>query len=218
MMAGEMYSLFAGTADAAFVVSPDGEICFWNSAAERLFGYRAAEVVNKTCQEILQGKGTLGTEVCMQGCSVQQCAQCNRTIPNFDLQVKTRSGELRWVNVSTIVFNDPRTHHSLIVHLAHDISARKEIENAFSSLVQVSRHVINIGEGTVGAAPIGDLSEREKHILKAFAEGKGSREVAHDLGITLATVRNHLHAINGKLRTHGRLEAVMHAKRRGLIE
>ena len=37
------------------------------------------------------------------------------------------------------------------------------------------------------------------------------------LGITAQTLRNHLHHINQKLRTHNRLEAVMNAIQRKLI-
>jgi len=61
------------------------------------------------------------------------------------------------------------------------------------------------------------LSDQEKHILRLFAEGKNSAEIAETLGISLQTLRNHLHHINQKLRTHNRLEAVMHALQRRLI-
>jgi DNA-binding CsgD family transcriptional regulator len=48
-------------------------------------------------------------------------------------------------------------------------------------------------------------------------ESQNFSESARGLGITLPTLRNHLHSINEKLRTHKRLEAVMHAMQRGLI-
>ena len=48
-----------------------------------------------------------------------------------------------------------------------------------------------------------------------FAKAKNSSQVAKELGITLPSLRNHLHAVNQKLRTHNRLEAVLHAMRRG---
>ena len=49
MLAGDVYKLLERTADAAFAETLDGEICFWNAAAERLFGYQAAEVLNRAC-------------------------------------------------------------------------------------------------------------------------------------------------------------------------
>ena len=40
--------LLAAIADAVVVADPDGLIVFWNPAAERLFGYPAAEALGRT--------------------------------------------------------------------------------------------------------------------------------------------------------------------------
>jgi PAS domain S-box-containing protein len=217
MFAGDVYKLLEGTADAAFVVTVEGEICFWNTAAERLFGYRAEDVLNKTCYGVLQGKGALGTVVCTGERSVQHCAAHGKPISAFDLEVATRSGQRIWISVSTIVFEDSRLHRRLIAHLARDISDRKRVEQSFSRMIDLSKEVISVGDGQSGLAPIESLSEQEERILKLFANAKNSGQVAKQLGITLPTLRNHLHAVNQKLRTHNRLEAVLHAMKRGLI-
>src|SRR5579864_1671488 len=141
MFAADVYKLLEWTADAAFVVTLEGEICFWNPAAERLFGYRAADVLNRTCDNILKGKGALGTLVCTGECSVQRCAVRGESIPTFDLEVTTCSGQRKWVSVSTIVFEDSRLHRRLIVHLSHDISKRKEAEQAFAKMMELSKQV-----------------------------------------------------------------------------
>jgi transcriptional regulator with PAS, ATPase and Fis domain len=73
MFAGDVYKLLEGTAEAAFVVTLEGEICFWNTSAEQLFGYTAENVLNKRCQEVLQGKSSLGAAVCKGESSVQRC-------------------------------------------------------------------------------------------------------------------------------------------------
>jgi PAS domain S-box-containing protein len=217
MLAGDVYRLFEGAADATFVVTLEGEILFWNAAAERLFGYSQADVLNKTCYEILEGRGALGTAVCTGDCSVQHCAARTESIPTFDLEVMTRGGKRKWVSISTIVFEDSRLHRRFIVHLSHDISARRETELAFARMVELSKHVVSIGESQSEPAPVEPLSDQEKKILMLFAKAKNSSQVAKELRITLPTLRNHLHAINQKLRTHNRLEAVLHAMRRGLI-
>ncbi|HYL38657.1 MAG TPA: PAS domain S-box protein [Bryobacteraceae bacterium] len=217
MLAGDVYRLLEGTADAAFVVTLEGEICFWNAAAERLFGYSQTDVLSKTCDQVLKGKGALGTTVCCGECSVQRCAVHTESIPTFDLEVTTRSGQRRWVSVSTIVFEDSRLHRRLIVHLSHDISQRKEAERSLAKIIELSKHVVSIGESQSQPAPVESLSDQEQRILMLFAKAKNSGQVAKELGITLPTLRNHLHAINQKLRTHNRLEAVLHAMRRGLI-
>lgn len=217
MLTGDVYRLLEGTADAAFVVTLEGEILFWNAAAERLYGYGQADVLHRTCADVLRGKGALGTTVCMGECSVQRCAARTESIPTFDLEVTTLYGERKWVSVSSLVFEDSRLHQRLIVHLCHDISQQKKSELAFSQMIELSKHVVSIGESQSKLAPVEALSEQEQRILALFAKAKNSGQVAKELNITLPTLRNHLHTINQKLRTHNRLEAVLHAMRRGLI-
>jgi PAS domain S-box-containing protein len=217
MLAGDVYKLLDGTAGAAFVTTQEGEICSWNVAAELLFGYKPAEVLTKTCHEVFQGKGALGDFVCSGECSVQHCVIRGASSPAFDLEVTTHSGKRIWVSVSVIVFEDSRLHRPLIAHLAHDISSRKELEHAFSTMVEASKQLISIGDDVARHAPTESLSQQEQRILKLFARAKNSTQVAKELSITLPTLRNHLHAINQKLRTHNRLEAVLHAMKRGVI-
>ena len=67
-----------------------------------------------------------------------------------------------------------------------------------------------------------DVSEAASFRVTSVTSGarnpvKNSSEIVRELGITLPTLRNHLHSINEKLRTHNRLEAVMQAMQRGLI-
>jgi PAS domain S-box-containing protein len=217
MLAGDVYKLLQGTADAAFVTTQEGEICSWNVAAEQLFGYKPADVLTKTCHDVFQGKGALGDFVCSGECSVQHCVIRGASSPAFDLEVTTHSGKRIWVSVSVIVFEDSRLHRPLIAHLAHDISSRKELEQAFSTMVEASKQFISIGDGVARHAPTESLSQQEQRILKLFASAKNSTQVAKELSITLPTLRNHLHAINQKLRTHNRLEAVLHAMKRGVI-
>lgn len=217
MLESELFALLERTADAAFAISEDGGIEYWNKAAERLFGYSAGEVKHKSCYEVLQGMGPLGTRVCHEGCSLMECAGKQTEIPNFDMSVKTRSGRRLWINMSTMVFDNLRTGRRLLIHLAHDISEQKETEQLVHKMLELSQQLGQLGESKVRPSPVSPLSEQEKHILRLFAEGKNSPEIAKELTISLQTLRNHLHHINQKLRTHNRLEAVMNAMQRKLI-
>ena len=217
MLESELFTMLERTADAAFAISEDGEIHSWNKAAERLFGFPADEVRNKTCFEVLQGTDSLGTRVCHEGCSVMECAGKQVEIPNFDMSEKTRSGQRIWINMSVIIFDNPRTGRRLLVHLARDISEQKKTEQLVHKVLDLSQQLSQLGESSGRTAPVSDLSEQEKHILCRFAEGKSSANIAKSLDISPQTLRNHLHHINQKLRTHNRLEAVMHAIHRKLI-
>jgi PAS domain S-box-containing protein len=217
MLEIELFNLLEGTSDAAFAVTDQGEICSWNKAAEKLFGYTAEEALNKTCASVLQGVGPLGNEMCGENCSISHRAQKHLEIPNFDLQVKIRSGRRLWVSVSILIFENPRNHRRLIVHLAHDITESKKNEVLLHKMIDVSRQLSNIQEVALKPVPITPLSEQELALLRLFSTGKNSAEIARKLKITLQTLRNHLHHINQKLHTHNRLEAVTHAMQRKLI-
>jgi PAS domain S-box-containing protein len=217
MLESELFTFLGRTADAVFVLSDQGEIQFWNKAAERLFGYPAEEVRGKTCYRVLQGIGALGTRVCHEGCSLMECAGKQSEIPSFDMSVKTRSGPRIWINMSTIVFDNTRTGHRLLVHLARDISDQKKTELLLHKVLDLTQQLNQLGEPAERVSPVTDLSEQEKHVLQLFAEGKTQVNVAKSLDISSQTLRNHLHHINQKLRTHNRLEAVMHAIHRKLI-
>jgi PAS domain S-box-containing protein len=217
MLESELFALLERTADAVFAVSADGEIQYWNKAAEHLFGYTAEQVRHKTCYEVLQGTGPLGTNVCHEGCSVMDCAGKQTEIPNFDMSVKTHSGHRLWINISTLIFDNPRTDRRLIIHLGHDISEQKKTEQLVHKMLDLTQQLGELGDSVARPAPVSELSDQEKHILRLFAEGKNSPEIAKSLDISMQTLRNHLHHINQKLRTHNRLEAVMNALQRKLI-
>jgi DNA-binding CsgD family transcriptional regulator len=84
-------------------------------------------------------------------------------------------------------------------------------------MLDLSEKFGDLSESAVRAAPISSLAEQEISILQLFAAGKNSAEIAESLHISLRTLRNHLHHVNQKLRTHNRLEAVMNAIHRKLI-
>jgi two-component system NarL family response regulator len=62
------------------------------------------------------------------------------------------------------------------------------------------------------------LTPRELEVLRHVAEGATNREVAGRLGISENTVKNHVRNILEKLRLHTRMEAVLYAMRRHLLD
>jgi PAS domain S-box-containing protein len=191
MLERELFNLLEGISDAAFAVTDQGEICSWNKAAEKLFGYSSTQAISNTCYNLLQSRGALGTRVCGQNCSVRDCAAKQIEIPNFDLEVKVHSGRRLWVSVSTLVFENSRNRRSLIVHFAHDITETKKNKELLRKMISVSRQLSNIQDVTLRPAPISPLSEHEKEILRWFSMGKNSAEIARKMKITLQTLLNH---------------------------
>ncbi|HEX5473612.1 MAG TPA: PAS domain S-box protein [Vicinamibacterales bacterium] len=216
MLDGDLFELLEHTADAAFVVTDAGEICAWNASAEALFGFCRAEAIGRTCFDLFQGRGALGTRVCSEQCHVRQCVVRHEQVPDFDLDVRTRSGRRIWVNMSTVVSEDPRTGRRRIVHLARGITSRKRTDLLVDKILRLSRDLADAHESP-RFDPVVPLSEQEQRVLKGLSEGRSPSDIVTALHITPQTLRNHLHHINQKLGTHTRLEAVIHAVRRQLI-
>lgn len=220
ILEAELFALLEQTADAAYTVTESGEICSWNGAAEELFGYSAGDVSGRNIDEVLEARDALGTRALAGGfdAPTRRTNGASAGIENFDLEVRVRDGRRIWVNVSTIVFDNHRTGRRLFVRLAHDISQRRRREELLSQMMEVAQRLVRLTDNPAEHAPVEPLSEQERRILKLFADGGNPAAIADRLSISAQTLRNHLHHINRKLRTHNRLEAVTHAQRRGLIE
>jgi len=220
MLETELFALLEHTADAAYAVTSDGEICSWNTAAERLFGYPAAEVLRRNIDDVLHAHDALGTDALAGGLEAasRRWDDDSGGIPAFDLNVRVRSGNRVWVNVSTIIFDSARTGRRLFIRLARDITQRRHNEALFARMLEVAHQVVSINHEGAAHSPVETLSTQERRILTLFAKGGNPAAIARKLKISPQTLRNHLHHINRKLRTHNRLEAVTHARRRGIIE
>ena len=70
------------------------------------------------------------------------------------------------------------------------------------------------------AAPPGlaePLTNRETDVLRRIAAGKSNQRIAHDLVVTLDTVKKHVSHVLDKLGAANRTEAVTRARQLGLI-
>lgn len=82
---------------------------------------------------------------------------------------------------------------------------------------------LNIPERLKVSAPRGhhynlELTERELEVLEKIVEGKSNKEIAHDLFITIHTVKAHVCNIINKLAVDDRTQAAVKALRDGLVK
>jgi DNA-binding NarL/FixJ family response regulator len=74
----------------------------------------------------------------------------------------------------------------------------------------------HISSQNAGLTP--KLTEREMQVITALAQGKSNKQIAHDLGISEKTVRNHASNLYKKLHLYDRTQAVLYAIREGLVD
>jgi ATP/maltotriose-dependent transcriptional regulator MalT len=68
-----------------------------------------------------------------------------------------------------------------------------------------------------GQRLIDPLSERELEVLRLICAGKSNQEIADELFLALDTVKRHINNLYGKLDVNRRTQAVMEARRLGLV-
>jgi DNA-binding NarL/FixJ family response regulator len=78
---------------------------------------------------------------------------------------------------------------------------------------RVIAHFASGSGSTVAAFPT--LTEREREVLEMVAAGKGNATIAHELMISLKTVRNHVSNIFTKLQVSERSQAIVKAREAG---
>jgi DNA-binding NarL/FixJ family response regulator len=61
------------------------------------------------------------------------------------------------------------------------------------------------------------LTERELEVLRLMSGGLSNREIAEELHVTAATVKNHVASILAKLPVENRVQAAVYAARAGLV-
>lgn len=79
---------------------------------------------------------------------------------------------------------------------------------------RVIHHFASGSGSTASAFPA--LTDREREVLEMVAAGKGNATIAHDLVISLKTVRNHISNIFTKLQVSDRSAAIVKAREAGL--
>jgi len=106
-------------------------------------------------------------------------------------------------------------------------SATAELELAIDSVIQgkiylspsISRAVIDDYLQRVGGpvSPLEQLTPRQREILQLLAEGKNTKEVAYDLGVSVKTVESHRLQLMERLNIHDIPGLVRYAVRSGLV-
>jgi DNA-binding NarL/FixJ family response regulator len=79
---------------------------------------------------------------------------------------------------------------------------------------RVVAHFASGPGSSVAAFP--SLTEREREVLEMVAAGKGNATIAHELMISLKTVRNHVSNVFTKLQVSERAQAIVKAREAGL--
>lgn len=219
----KLFEAIENSADGAFIINEDLEIVYWNRAAEEIVGFDQSEVTGRLCYHVLQGYGEHHRLICRLHCQVAQASIRGELVTNYDLRIRTKSGDKRWMNVSIITYSDDNDdRHTFIVHLFRDINQKKDAERFLQRVLEVARyhhsHPQESDSGKASSPPLEVLTPREREVLALLMKGHGTQHIAQLLSTSPSTARNHIQHVLQKLQVHNRLEAVTLAIKFGLVD
>jgi len=215
-------AMLGNAADGAFVIDENQRIVFWNGVAERMLGYAAEETLGHSCFEFIRGRDERDLAWCRNNCRVTTAARSGGVIETFNTLARTKTGETRWINVSTLVL--PTAHEgesSLVIHLFRDATEIKQQEHFARQVLSLTESLAQ--KASTSPAPTGGelllskLTSREVEVLKLLAQGLSTDDIGATLSVSHATTRNHIQSILQKLHLHSRAEAVAYAFEHGLM-
>ena len=100
--------------------------------------------------------------------------------------------------------------HAEFLRIIRGTYHNQEVSSPFLAdrLAQQAHHSLERAR-VARADQLATLTEREQEILACAAAGKGNKEIADQMGVSLDTVKTHLHHVYRKLSVTGRIEAVL---------
>jgi PAS domain S-box-containing protein len=121
----QLAAIVESSEDAIIGKAPDGTIASWNRGAERIYGYRAEEVIGRPISILAPG----GHEQEMP--AIMERIQRGESVEHFDTQRRRKDGTI--IDVSVTV-SPIKSHIGEIIGasvVARDITARRRLEEQF---------------------------------------------------------------------------------------
>lgn len=219
-----MYPLLAAldnAADGAYVIDENQRIVYWNQAAQALLGYTADEVLGRLCHEIVQARDEQDHRWCRGNCHVVARARLGKAMETFTVCAHSKSGALRWINVSILALPVGAANGTkLVLHLFRDATEvhqrdlfARQVLNLVSGLPPAESQPVQPASLQVEQK----LTGREQQVLVLLTRGLSTDEIATALSISKATTRNHIQSILQKLQVRSRAAAVSYAFEHHLV-
>ncbi len=210
----------------ALATDATGHVVFWNHAAELLLGRGGRQVMGRRCYDVVGGRDVFGNRFCHENCAVLSMSRKGESVRPFELLLGSGAPKAEQpVHVTVLKVPGERPDAYTLVHVLQPIDRAARLARALEQLgAERTEPVAPSGgpriaptEPQHASSDAPPLTVREKEILRSVALGLPNKEIARQLGISLATVRNHVHNILEKLEVHSKLEATSLAFRQGWV-
>jgi PAS domain S-box-containing protein len=211
------------------IVRFDGDlrIIYTNPAAERVTGIATGALIGKTSADL----GIVDTLVPTWELLLGQVWRSRRE-QQFELTLRTPTGA-RIFDSRIVPEPGPDGSMQCVLTIARDVTEQRlaEAERAelYRQLLEQQNRAFEIMDrlAAAGLPPsarivpgslLGQLTARERQILRLLAAGRTNREIGAQIGRTSGTVKNQVAVILSKLNVSDRTQAAVRAVEFGLLE
>jgi PAS domain S-box-containing protein len=203
--------------EATVAVDNRGIIVAWNAAAEQLLGWTARQALGKPCHEVMHGSTPAGVPVCSRDCAIVQLCREGKAARRFEMVANRPDGVDVWLDVTTVTVDDKG--QSVAVHvLCESVASRRMAavaEDVAHRLANTRPDAATEEDAQPELRRV--LTPRELDVLQLLAAGLSTDKIGRQLGLSRATVRNHVQNLLPKLGVHSRIEAAVVALKAGLV-
>lgn len=218
-------TIIENAARAAVAADSDNTVLHWNAAAVELFGFTAEEVIGRNLQRVIQARDVHGNRLSADHGAFHEMIRIGEAPQSFEIAIITATGKMIRVAVSIVVVIGPKATECSLIYLMTPMHRRRRADEAIDRLLaqaNVPGVTVPGAQPATGADQRGTsrpphLTRRQLEVLLLLAEGKKSREIAEELGISVHTVRTHIQGVLRTLGAANRLEAVSRALHERLI-
>ncbi|MEX2542512.1 MAG: LuxR C-terminal-related transcriptional regulator [Trueperaceae bacterium] len=206
--------------DLFFVVDTDRRLVRWNRELCTMTGLDEDEVENRRLtvlvhQDDREAMDAWFTRVHEDGAATMEAqllVDSGKYVPYEFTGARLKDGEGHPMGVCGIARNISQRRQTE-QHLKQAI--REVIDDATWFAQSVLEKMSQVSSPSTPSIKATDLTDRERQVIEMIAKGMKNNQIAKDLGLSYATVRNYVARIYSKLDVHSRAEAVIWARERG---
>ena len=125
------------SSDAIWISDADRRVAMVNPALERLIGKSREELLGQSCQYLMGMRSFDGTSLCDTSCPFLHPEDRHGAI---EACMPVATGKEAWVTISYGRVTDANGELSQVVHIVHDLTERKEIEQLKDEFVSMVSH------------------------------------------------------------------------------
>jgi len=126
--------------DGVYTTDSDREVTFWNKGAERITGFSSAEVMGKTCKELLAHTDENGVSLCETACPLSETMKQGAPIYGKNVMSRTAWGKPAPISVSCAPLLAPDGKVVGAVEVFRDISEMKRLEKQKADIITMITH------------------------------------------------------------------------------